>query len=89
MNTSEIIAIIKKYKNGLLLTEEEAILLRDWTKSVSPEEFHQTLDQCGRATFRIYGLQSHPSEFARKLETLLDVTWISRTGMIKMGPSIY
>jgi transmembrane sensor len=72
MNTSEIIAVIKKYKNGLLLTEEEAILLRDWTNSVSSEEFHQTLDRCEGLPSAFTDYKAIPPEFTRKLETLLD-----------------
>jgi transmembrane sensor len=73
MSHSTIVAIIEKYSTGAL-SPEEAVMLHDWLENVSPEVFHQTLDECAVLPA---GLKEYPAlspAFRQSMETVLNMS---------------
>ena len=71
MSQSTIVYIIEK-SNIETLSPDEVAILNEWLDSVSPEEFHQTLDACTGLPAGLRAYPSLPPEFARRLEFAMD-----------------
>jgi len=71
MSPTTIVSIIEKYSTGTLSADEQQTL-NEWLDSVSPEEFHQTLDACTTLPAGLRAYPSLPPEFARRLEFSMD-----------------
>ncbi|PSL46698.1 FecR family protein [Chitinophaga niastensis] len=72
MNQAAIISIIEKYAQGILLSQEEEVLLTSWMQQVKPSAFQALLDQCENIpdTFRAY--PQMPDTFKATLEARID-----------------
>ena len=71
MSPTTIVSIIEK-SNTETLSPDEAAILNEWLDSVSPEEFHRTLDACTTLPAGLRAYPSLPPEFARRLESAMD-----------------
>lgn len=71
MSNSTIPEIVEKYISGQL-TADETIVLDEWLQTVTPEEFHQVLDQCAALPAQLQEHHTIPERFARELESRLD-----------------
>ena len=70
MSNPTIIAIIEKHSTSSLSAEEE-VILHAWLESVSPEEFHRTLEDCQNLPARLKEFPAMSQAFAHTLETRL------------------
>ena len=71
MSQSTIVAIIEKYSTGAL-SAEETVIFNQWLETVSPEEFHRTIDDC---EILPVGFKEDPvisRKFSAAMESLLD-----------------